>query len=49
VIAEIPIAILGATIYWALWGWRTGLPTGSSTSGYIFLITILFVSLLEIT
>jgi hypothetical protein len=45
VVAEIPIAILGATIYWALWYWPTGLPTDSSTSGYVFLMTMLFVSL----
>jgi len=43
VVAEIPIAILGATIYWALWYWPTGLPTDSSTSGYVFLMTMLFV------
>ena len=43
VVAEIPIAILGATIYWAFWYWPTGLPTDSSTSGYVYLMTILFV------
>jgi ATP-binding cassette, subfamily G (WHITE), member 2, SNQ2 len=46
VVAEIPIAILGATSYWALWYWPTGLPTDSSTSGYVLLMTMLFVSLL---
>lgn len=45
VVAEIPIAILGATIYWALWYWPTGLPGDSSTSGYVFLMTMLFVRL----
>lgn len=44
VVAEIPIAILGATIYWLLWYWPTGLPSDSSTSGYVFLMTMLFVS-----
>lgn len=44
VVAEIPIAIVGATIYWALWYWPTGLPTDSSTSGYVYLMTMLFVS-----
>ncbi|KAF8867215.1 hypothetical protein BDZ45DRAFT_609442 [Acephala macrosclerotiorum] len=42
VVAEIPIAILGATIYWVLWYWPTGLPGDSSTSGYVFLMTMLF-------
>lgn len=42
VVAEIPIAIVGATIYWALWYWPTGLPTNSSTSGYVYLMTMLF-------
>ncbi|KAH6678280.1 ABC-2 type transporter-domain-containing protein [Halenospora varia] len=42
IVAEIPIAILGATIYWALWYWPTGLPTDSSTSGYVYLMTVLF-------
>ena len=44
VIAEVPIAILGGTIYWVLWYWASGLPTDSSTSGYVYLMTILFVS-----
>ena len=39
---EIPIAIIGGTIYWVLWYWPTGLPTDSSTSGYVYLMTILF-------
>ncbi|KAG4442743.1 hypothetical protein IFR05_001760 [Cadophora sp. M221] len=42
VVAEIPIAILGAAIYWLLWYWPTGLPTDSSTAGYVFLMTVLF-------
>ncbi|KAE8444259.1 hypothetical protein EG329_000759 [Mollisiaceae sp. DMI_Dod_QoI] len=42
VVAEIPIAILGATIYWAFWYWPTGLPGDASTSGYVFLMTMLF-------
>lgn len=45
VVAEIPIAILGALVYWVLWYWPTGLTTDSSTSGYVFLMTMLFVSL----
>ncbi|TVY50118.1 ABC transporter G family member [Lachnellula occidentalis] len=42
VVAEIPIAIVGATVYWALWYWPTGLPTDSSTAGYVYLMTVLF-------
>jgi ATP-binding cassette subfamily G (WHITE) protein 2 (SNQ2) len=42
VVAEIPMAILGGVIYWALWYWPTGLPTDSGTSGYVFLMTVLF-------
>ena len=42
VVTEVPIAILGAVIYWVLWYLPTGLPTDSSTAGYVFLMTILF-------
>lgn len=42
IIAEIPGSILAGVIYWALWYWPTGLPADSSTSGYVFLMTILF-------
>merc|ERR1711900_83683 len=38
VVAEIPIAIAGALIYWLLWYWPTGLPTDFSTAGYVFLM-----------
>jgi ATP-binding cassette subfamily G (WHITE) protein 2 (SNQ2) len=44
IITEIPFAIIGGTIYWALWYWPTGLSTNSSTSGYVYLMTVLFVS-----
>jgi hypothetical protein len=47
VVTEIPIAIIGATIYWALWYWPTGLPSDSSTSGYVYLMTVLFVRVHE--
>ena len=43
-VTEIPIAIIGATIYWLLWYWPSGLPSESSTSGYVYLMTVLFVS-----
>ncbi|KAH8804409.1 ABC-2 type transporter-domain-containing protein [Xylogone sp. PMI_703] len=42
VVAEIPMAIIGAVIYFVLWYFATGLPTDSSTSGYVFLMTMLF-------
>ncbi|CAN9418888.1 unnamed protein product [Alternaria alternata] len=42
VVAEIPIAIVSSVLYWVLWYFPTGLPTDSSTSGYVFLMTMLF-------
>lgn len=36
------MAILGAVVYWVLWYFATGLPTDSSTAGYVFLMTLLF-------
>ncbi|GAB7349284.1 hypothetical protein MBLNU459_g8429t2 [Dothideomycetes sp. NU459] len=42
VVAEIPIAVVGSVIYWLLWYFPTGLPTDSSTAGYVFLMTMLF-------
>ncbi|CAI6341635.1 unnamed protein product [Periconia digitata] len=42
VVAEIPIAIVSSVIYWLLWYYPTGLPTDSSTAGYVFLMTMLF-------
>jgi ABC-type multidrug transport system ATPase subunit/ABC-type multidrug transport system permease subunit len=42
VVAEIPPAIVGAVLYWVLWYWPTGLPTDSSTAGYVFFMTLLF-------
>ena len=42
VVAEIPPAIISSVIYWILWYWPTGLPTESSVSGYVFLMTMLF-------
>ncbi|TGJ85821.1 hypothetical protein E0Z10_g2926 [Xylaria hypoxylon] len=41
ILAEIPAAIVAGTLYWALWYWPTGLPTQSSVSGYVYLMTIL--------
>ncbi|KAF1943441.1 hypothetical protein EJ02DRAFT_400483 [Clathrospora elynae] len=42
VVAEIPIAIVSSVLYWVLWYFPTGQPTDSSTSGYVFLMTMLF-------
>lgn len=42
VVTEIPIAIISSVIYWLLWYYATGLPTDSSTAGYVFLMTMLF-------
>lgn len=42
VVAEIPISIVCSVIYWLLWYYPTGLPTDSSTAGYVFLMTMLF-------
>lgn len=42
VVGEIPPAIIGAVVYYVLWYFPTGLPTNSSTAGYVFLMTLLF-------
>jgi len=42
VVAEIPIAIVSSILYWLLWYYPAGLPTDSSTAGYVFLMTMLF-------
>lgn len=42
VVAEIPIAIVCSVIYFLLWYFPAGLPTDSSTAGYVFLMTMLF-------
>jgi ATP-binding cassette subfamily G (WHITE) protein 2 (SNQ2) len=42
VVAEIPIAIASSVLYWVLWYYPSGLPTDSSTAGYVFLMTMLF-------
>ncbi|KAH0596640.1 hypothetical protein MHUMG1_05758 [Metarhizium humberi] len=42
VLSEIPGSLLAGVVYWALWYWPTGLPTDSLTSGYVFLMTVLF-------
>ena len=42
VVTEIPISIVSAIIYWIIWYYATGLPTDSSTAGYVFWMTMLF-------
>lgn len=42
VVGELPMATIGAVVYWLLWYFPTGLPTDSSTAGYVFLMTWLF-------
>jgi len=42
VVTEIPISILSSVLYWLLWYYPTGLPTDSSTAGYVFWMTMLF-------
>lgn len=42
VVAEIPMAILSSVIYFVLWYFPAGLPSDSSTAGYVFLMTMLW-------
>ncbi|PSN60602.1 ABC drug exporter AtrF [Corynespora cassiicola Philippines] len=42
VVAEIPWAIVSSVLYFLLWYYPTGLPTDSSTAGYVFLMVMLF-------
>ncbi|OJJ43750.1 hypothetical protein ASPZODRAFT_73386 [Penicilliopsis zonata CBS 506.65] len=42
VVCEIPAAIVTGLIYWLLWYYPVGLPTDSSTAGYVFLMSMLF-------
>ncbi|KAI0395863.1 ABC-2 type transporter-domain-containing protein [Xylariaceae sp. FL0594] len=41
ILAEIPAAVVSATLYWVLWYWPTGLPAQSDVSGYTYLMTVL--------
>lgn len=41
-VTEIPISIITGILYFLLWYFATGMPTDSSTAGYVFLMTILF-------
>jgi hypothetical protein len=42
IVTEIPSAVVSAVLYWLLWYYPTGLPSDSSTAGYVFLMTLLF-------
>ncbi|GAD91436.1 ABC drug exporter AtrF [Paecilomyces variotii No. 5] len=42
IVCEIPAAIVTAVVYWVLWYYPVGLPTDSSSAGYVFLMTMLF-------
>ncbi|KAL8670335.1 MAG: hypothetical protein Q9168_005122, partial [Polycauliona sp. 1 TL-2023] len=42
VVTEIPISILSALVYWALWYYPTGLPRDSATAGYVFFMVLLY-------
>lgn len=42
VVAEIPMAIVSSVLYFLLWYYPAGLPTDSSTAGYVFLMTMLW-------
>lgn len=42
VVCEIPAAIITGLVYWLLWYYPVGLPTDSSSAGYVFLMTMLF-------
>ncbi|QKX60078.1 uncharacterized protein TRUGW13939_07220 [Talaromyces rugulosus] len=42
VVCEIPIAVVTSVIYFVLWYYPAGLPTDSSSAGYVFLMSMLF-------
>ena len=42
VVSELPAAIVGGVVYWLCWYYPSGLPTDSSTAGYVFLMTLLY-------
>ncbi|KAM0554199.1 hypothetical protein ACHAPJ_007001 [Fusarium lateritium] len=41
IVSDIPAAVVSSVLYFVLWYWPTGLPTESSVSGYVFLMTLL--------
>ena len=40
-VAEIPMSIVLAVLYWVLWYLPTGMPRDASSAGYVFLMTVL--------
>ncbi|PHH61774.1 hypothetical protein CDD81_7985 [Ophiocordyceps australis] len=42
ILSEIPASFVAGLVYWLLWYWPTGLPATSSTSAYVFIMTVLF-------
>ena len=42
ILGEIPAAIFTSAIYWLCWYYPTGLPTDSSSAGYMYLMSMLF-------
>ncbi|OAX79146.1 hypothetical protein ACJ72_06537 [Emergomyces africanus] len=42
IVCELPAAVVTSVVYWVFWYFATGLPTDSSTAGYVFLMTLLF-------
>ncbi|KAJ5667477.1 ABC multidrug transporter atrF [Penicillium longicatenatum] len=42
VVCEIPAAIVTGLVYWLFWYYPVGLPTDSSSAGYVFLMSMLF-------
>ncbi|KAK0640540.1 ABC transporter G family member 19, partial [Lasiodiplodia hormozganensis] len=43
ILAEIPYAALTAVVYFLLWYYPVGLPADSSTAGYVFFMTLLYI------
>ncbi|KAF7681464.1 abc drug exporter [Alternaria burnsii] len=42
IVAELPYALLQSAIYFLLWYYPAGLPSDSSTAGYVFLMILIF-------
>ncbi|KAM0326619.1 hypothetical protein ACHAQA_006488 [Verticillium albo-atrum] len=42
VVCELPMAVVAGTIYWLLWYFPVGFPADASTSGYVYLMTIMW-------
>lgn len=42
IVCEIPAAVVSSVLYFVLWYFPSGLPTDSSTAGYVFFMVLLF-------